>query len=89
MLSKCLNLAARCPPLMLKRKLAAPLRNPARLMSDLLPVHQYDMPWPKRLTFFYVVVNYWEVIPLFSCTAFSLAILFYSIWNDCENKVGT
>lgn len=99
MLSKFLNLAARCPPsknhfkkavpppLLYNWQKAAPQINSVRVMSHLIPPSQYDMPWPKRMKFFYVVVNYWETIPLFACTAFALLILFISIYNACANKV--
>nr|XP_053614167.1 uncharacterized protein LOC128677397 [Plodia interpunctella] len=98
MLSKFLNLAARCPPsknhfkkavpppLLYNWQKAAPQINSVRVMSHLIPPSQYDMPWPKRMKFFYVVVNYWETIPLFACTAFALLILFISIYNACANK---
>lgn len=79
--------AAHDQPTLVQPWFAQPLANQKRQMSHLIPPSQYDMPWPNKLKFIYAVINYWEVIPLFTCTAFSIFIVFAIIVNNINNKV--
>ncbi|XP_060803724.1 uncharacterized protein LOC106130845 [Amyelois transitella] len=83
------EVAAKCSPVILRRKVVETRATCVRTSSNLVPPNQYDMPWTKRLQLLYVVRVYWETIPLFTVTGFALAILFYSIYNACVNKVDT
>ncbi|KAG6461031.1 uncharacterized protein LOC115450672 [Manduca sexta] len=54
---------------------------------DLIPPSQYDVPIPKKLQLGYVIREYWETIPLFVVTAFSLGLMCGAILWACRNKV--
>ncbi|XP_053625190.1 uncharacterized protein LOC128683512 [Plodia interpunctella] len=99
MLSKFLREAGRCTSALRinflqvsfkGQKIAVPMKPlvvPARVMSQLIPPSQYDMPWSKKLQILYVMRTYWETIPLFLTTFFALFVLFCAISWACNNKV--
>lgn len=78
----------RGPPALLRPTMRPePVRVQVRRAGDYLPPTQYDIPIPKRLTFFYVIRVYWETIPIFVTTGIALLfVVIATIWA-CKNKV--
>lgn len=58
-----------------------------RSMSDYIPPSQYDTPFPNKMKFKSIVMNNYEILPVFAVTAISLTILFFHIVWATKNKV--
>lgn len=66
------------------------LRTPQKLRVRSMwgiPPSQYDMAYPDKFKPGYAMRVYWELIPVFVTTGISFAILFFSIFWACTNKV--
>ncbi|KAF9822438.1 hypothetical protein SFRURICE_017713 [Spodoptera frugiperda] len=57
--------------------------------ADMIPPTQYDVPFPRRLTFGCLIRDNWEITPLLLSTSVALAMMFYSIVYAFQNKVDT
>lgn len=75
------------PRVVLVPRSAARAGAPLRAVGHLVPPTQYDMAIPKRMEFYHVITNYWELIPVFGVTFFSGLLLVLAIVWACRNKV--
>lgn len=58
-----------------------------RSTGHIIPPTQYDSTFPEKMKFGTVIINNYEIIPLFVVTAFALTILFFHIIWASKNKV--
>ncbi|XP_026329517.1 uncharacterized protein LOC113237323 isoform X2 [Hyposmocoma kahamanoa] len=58
-----------------------------RSTGHILPPSQYDARIPDKMKFGTLIINNYEIIPVFVVTAFSLTILFFHIIWASKNKV--
>ncbi|KAJ8723012.1 hypothetical protein PYW07_004192 [Mythimna separata] len=73
--------------MLLARKITPKVRMNVRY-ADMIPATQYDIPFPRKLKLSYTLKTYWEIIPLFLCTATAVVVIMFGsiIWS-CKNKV--
>lgn len=64
-----------------------PIKMQVRCSGDLIPASQYDVPFPNKMKFRTVIVDNYEIIPLFVITAFAMGMMFFHIIWASKNKV--
>lgn len=70
------------------RALPDPLKMQVRRSAgELIPPSQYDSTFPSKMRFGTVIINNYEIIPLFVITAFAISMMFFHIIWASKNKV--
>lgn len=64
-----------------------PVKVQVRRSGDIFPPSQYDATFPKKMKFGTVIINNYEIIPLFVITACAISMMFFHIIWATKNKV--